>query len=161
MKRSFALVFALVCVSAILAFSGCSARRGLVPQVTSPSYRIASNTAASFSKIYLADEAGNEITTYTPSGIETTPTVYGMTSPQAVAIDAQGKIFVVGQGPDEISSYTAGGVRTEPTIGGLHAPQALVIDAAGKLSGGFHHLIAQVEGRETADELFRLLDEDQ
>ena len=78
----------------------------------------------------------NVLTTYTASGVPTTPRIsFELDGPHRVAVDAAGKIYVTSNGPACcVTTYTAGGVPTTPTITGPYSPDdAVAVDAAGKI----------------------------
>jgi hypothetical protein len=85
-------------------------------------------------KIYVANSGDNTVTTYAADGTPATPTITGLNSPAALAVDAAGKIYVLNQGNDTVTTYTANGTQTTPTITGLsNGPQGVAVDAAGKI----------------------------
>jgi DNA-binding beta-propeller fold protein YncE len=89
-------------------------------------------------KFYITNAATGELTTYTLSGTQSTPTITGFTAPWGVAVDASGKIHVANlgngfSGTGSVTSYTATGTPTSPTITGLDYPFGLAVDASGKI----------------------------
>jgi len=85
-------------------------------------------------KIYVSNWYGNNVTTYSISGIETTPTLTGLDQPGGVALDAAGKIFVTSADSNAVNTYIASGARTTPTLGlDLNTPVGVTVDAAGKI----------------------------
>lgn len=110
-------------------------------------------------KIYVANAFGGghghhrglhgTVTTYTPDGRQTTPTITaGLDFPTDVAVDANGKIYVVNDENNTVTTYLPDGTQTTPTITGLHLPTGVAVDAAGKIyvanrSGG-HQKIGSI-----------------
>jgi sugar lactone lactonase YvrE len=57
------------------------------------------------------------LTTYTPAGKSTKPTITGLDEPFGVALDAAGNIYITGDGG--VTTYKKDGKPTTPTIGGF------------------------------------------
>jgi serine/threonine-protein kinase len=73
------------------------------------------------------------VTTYNADGTQTTPTITGLSTPDAVAVDAAGKIYVANAGNGTVTTYNADGSASTPTITGLSSPSGVAVDGAGKI----------------------------
>ncbi len=82
-------------------------------------------------KIYVSNVCGQNITTYTPKGNETTPTIGIGDSVTGIAVDKHGKIYANENTLNMLQTFTPAGVQTTPTItSGLDDNQGLAVDAA-------------------------------
>jgi sugar lactone lactonase YvrE len=79
-------------------------------------------------KVYVANNGGGNVTTYTGSGTQTTPTI-SINSAFALAVGPNGKIYVVnGNG---LSVYNADGSASTPSITGSF--YSVAVDRAGNI----------------------------
>jgi sugar lactone lactonase YvrE len=61
-------------------------------------------------KIYVSNAGNNTLTTYTPNGVQTTPTISsGLSSPRGIAVDFQGNIYLANSNHNEVSIYSSTG----------------------------------------------------
>jgi sugar lactone lactonase YvrE len=91
--------------------------------------------AAEVSKIYvLTSDRGNQVTSYTPDGRQTDPTVHlGNCFATGLAADATGKFFVSSQcNRNDMGSFDTAGKRVDPAFHGS-GKAGVAVDASGML----------------------------
>ena len=83
------------------------------------------------SKIYVANNGNNTVTTYNADGSASTPTITaGLNFPTGIAVDAAGEIYVANIGNNTVTTYAADGgnpILTITAAAGLNAPSGIAV----------------------------------